>query len=89
MGLQLKNPLVPSASPLSAQIDTIREMEDAGASAVVMYSLFEEQINYEALELHYYTTQHAEWFPEALSYFPEPSEYHVGPEDYQLFNSLI
>ena len=82
MGLTLKNPLVPSSSPLSAEIDKIKAMEDAGASAVVLYSLFEEQINHEALELHYYTSYHNEWFPEALSFFPEPEEYHLGPEEY-------
>lgn len=82
MGLRLKNPLVPSASSLSSKIETIKAMEDAGASAIILYSLFEEQINFEALELHYYTTQHSEWFPEALSYFPEPEEYHLGPEEY-------
>ena len=82
MGLTLRNPLVPSSSPLSAEIDNMKAMEDAGASAVVLYSLFEEQINHEALELHYFTTYHYEWFPEALSYFPEPWDYHLGPEEY-------
>ncbi len=82
LGLSLKNPLVPSSSPLSADIDKIKVMEDQGASAVVLHSLFEEQINFEALEINYYTTQHAEWFPEALSYFPEPEKYHFGPEEY-------
>jgi dihydroorotate dehydrogenase (fumarate) len=82
LGLVLKNPLVPSSSPLSAQIDKIKAMEDAGASAVVLHSLFEEQIAHEALELNYYTTYHYEWFPEALSYFPESQEYHLGPEEY-------
>ncbi len=82
MGLLLKNPLVPSSSPLSADISKIKALEDAGASAIVLHSLFEEQINFEALELHYYTTQHAEWYPEALSYFPEPEKYHLEPEEY-------
>jgi dihydroorotate dehydrogenase (fumarate) len=82
LGLTLKNPLVPSSSPLCAQIDKIKAMEDAGASAVVLHSLFEEQITHEALELNYYTSYHYEWFPEALSYFPEPTDYHVGPEEY-------
>lgn len=82
LGLDLKNPLVPSSSPLSAQIDKVKAMEDAGASAVVLHSLFEEQITHEALELNYYTSYHYEWFPEALSYFPEPKDYHVGPEEY-------
>ena len=52
MGLKLKNPLVPSASPLSQTLDGIRRLEDAGAGAVVMYSLFEEQIDLESLSLH-------------------------------------
>ena len=82
LGLALKNPLVPSSSPLSAQIDKIKAMEDAGASAIVLHSLFEEQITHDALELNYYTTYHYEWYPEALSYFPEPKDYHVGPEEY-------
>jgi len=82
LGLALKNPLVPSSSPLSAQIDKIKAMEDAGASAVVLHSLFEEQITHDALELNYYTTYHYEWYPEALSYFPESKDYHVGPEEY-------
>ncbi|MEW5804843.1 MAG: dihydroorotate dehydrogenase-like protein [bacterium] len=82
LGLALKHPLVPSASPLSAQIDKIRAMEDAGAAAIVLHSLFEEQITHDTLELNYYTSYHYEWFPEALSYFPEPKEYHLGPEEY-------
>jgi dihydroorotate dehydrogenase (fumarate) len=57
LGLKLRTPLVPSASPLSQDIDQIRRMEDAGASAVVLYSLFEEQIRYERFELHWATYQ--------------------------------
>jgi dihydroorotate dehydrogenase (fumarate) len=82
MGLKLKNPLVPSASPLSRTLDGIKSMEDAGASAVVVYSLFEEQITHDAFELHYHTTTHGESFAEALSYFPEPHEYALGPDEY-------
>jgi len=82
MGLKLKNPLVPSASPLSRTIDSIKAMEDAGASAVVIYSLFEEQITHEALELHYHTIVHSESYAEALSYFPEPHEYTLEPDEY-------
>ena len=52
LGLKLKNPVVPSASPLSKELDAIKQMEDAGASAIVMYSLFEEQINLEAQEFN-------------------------------------
>ncbi len=82
MGIALKNPLVPSASPLSRTIDSIKAMEDAGASAVVIYSLFEEQITHEALELHYHTTAHSESYAEALSYFPESHEYTLEPDEY-------
>ncbi|MEW6382247.1 MAG: dihydroorotate dehydrogenase-like protein [bacterium] len=82
LGLTLKNPLVPSSSPLCADIGKIKALEDAGASAVVLHSLFEEQIIHDTLELNYYTSYHYEWFPEALSYFPEPKEYHLGPEEY-------
>jgi len=82
LGLRLRTPLVPSASPLSESIDNIKRMQDAGASAVVLYSLFEEQIRYERYELHLHTTQGTESYPEALSYFPDPDELYVGPEAY-------
>jgi dihydroorotate dehydrogenase (fumarate) len=82
MGLKLRTPLVVSASPLSESLENIKRMEDAGASAVVLYSLFEEQIRYERYELHWSTTQGTESYPEALSYFPEPNEFLVGPEAY-------
>jgi dihydroorotate dehydrogenase (fumarate) len=82
LGLELKSPLVISASPLSEQIDKIRELEDQGAAAVVLYSLFEEQIRLEEHELHHHTTLGTNSYAEALSYFPEPEEYRVGPEGY-------
>ncbi len=82
MGLKLKSPLVPSASPLSIDIDNIKQMEDAGAGAVVMDSLFEEQLRLERYELHHHLTQGTESYPEALTYFPEPSAFRVGPEEY-------
>jgi dihydroorotate dehydrogenase (fumarate) len=82
LGLRLRTPLVVSASPLSESIDNIKRMEDAGASAIVLYSLFEEQIRYERYELHWSTTQGTESYPEALSYFPDPHELCVGPEAY-------
>jgi len=82
MGLNLKNPLVAAASPLSYELAGIKRLEDAGAAAVVMYSLFEEQICKEAKELFYYTTQGTESFAESLSYFPEPAHYNAGPEEY-------
>ncbi len=82
MGLKLKNPLVPSSSPLMGKLDSVRAMEDAGASAVVLHSLFEEQIRHEAHELDHYLTRDAESFQEAMSYFPALGEYKLGPEEY-------
>jgi dihydroorotate dehydrogenase (fumarate) len=82
MGITLKNPIVPSASPLSESVDNIRQMEDAGAAAVVMYSLFEEQITLESHQLDHYLSYGVESFAEALSYYPEMETYKVGPDDY-------
>lgn len=82
LGLRLKSPLVPSASPLSEDLDNIKRMEDAGAAAVVLYSIFEEQIRMERYELHHHLEQGTESYPEALSYFPDPTELFVGAEDY-------
>src|ERR1043166_9305470 len=70
MGLRLKNPIVPSASPLSQTLDGIRRMEDAGAAAVVMYSLFEEQINLESLSLNDYLDRGTYSTAEALYFIP-------------------
>lgn len=82
LGLKLKNPLVASASPLSQTVDSVKRLEDAGASAVVCYSLFEEQITHEADELDHFLTVGAESHAEALSYFPEPDAFHLGPDEY-------
>lgn len=82
LGLDLKNPIVPSASPLSYSLDGMKRLEDAGAGAIVMYSLFEEQIAHEAAELDHYLNYGRESYAEALTYFPEPREYNVGPEEY-------
>jgi dihydroorotate dehydrogenase (fumarate) len=82
MGLELKNPLVPSSSPLSKKIDSVKMLEDAGASAIVVYSLFEEQITHEAGELDHYLTYGTESFAEALTYFPAKNDYFLGPEEY-------
>jgi len=82
LGLQLKNPLVASASPLSKKVDVVRRMEDAGIAAVVMYSLFEEQITHESQELHHYLERGAHSYSEALSYFPDLDTYNMGPEPY-------
>lgn len=82
LGLKLRTPLVPAASPLSEDISKIKEMEDAGASAVVLYSLFEEQLRRESAELAYNLEQGTFSTPEALTYFPEPEEFRLGPEEY-------
>lgn len=82
MGLKLSNPIVASASPLSEDIDNIRKMEDAGVSAVVLHSLFEEQINREGLELDRFLTQGTESYAESISYFPDLDNYKIGPDDY-------
>ncbi|MDZ7290864.1 MAG: dihydroorotate dehydrogenase-like protein [candidate division KSB1 bacterium] len=82
LGMKLKNPLVASASPLSRTIDNIRKLEDAGASAIVLFSLFEEEILHETRELDHFLTYGTESYAEALSYFPQPEEFYVGPEGY-------
>ena len=82
LGLKLKHPLVASASPLTKTVDGARRLEDAGVSAIVLHSLFEEQLEHETLELDYLTTQGTQSFAEALSYFPEPKEFNMGPEEY-------
>lgn len=82
LGLKLKHPLVPSASPLSKSLDRIRQLEDADAAAVVMYSLFEEQITQESHQLDHYLAMGTEAFSEALSYFPDFEHYNIGPEQY-------
>lgn len=83
LGLSLKNPFVPSASPLSYEVDSVKRMEDNGASAVVMYSLFEEQITKENLALDHYLETSGESYAEALSYFPSQQEYNnLHAEDY-------
>jgi len=82
LGLKLRSPLVVSASPLSEYIDNIKRMEDAGAAAVVLYSLFEEQLRQDRLEMHKNLQQGTESFAESLTYFPEPDEFKLGPEEY-------
>ena len=82
LGLTLKNPLVASASPLSKKVDTVRRLEDAGISAVVMYSLFEEQISHESHALDHFLSHGSESFAEALTYFPDLDHYNVGPDEY-------
>lgn len=82
MGMHLRTPLVASAGPLSEDIGNIRKLEDAGISAVVLYSLFEEQITKERHDLNRHLNAGTNSFAEALSYFPEPTQYRVGPEEY-------
>jgi dihydroorotate dehydrogenase (fumarate) len=82
LGMKLKNPLVVSASPLSENIENIRRMEEAGAAAVVMHSLFEEQITLESHELDCHLCAGAESYAESLTYFPELASYNLGPEAY-------
>ena len=82
LGMKLRTPLVPSASPLSQELDGIRRLEDAGASAVVLYSLFEEQLRQERFELDHHLTAGTESFAESLTYFPQPGEFRLGPEGY-------
>ena len=82
LGLKLKSPIVPSAGPLSSELSNLKQMEDAGAGAVVLYSLFEEQIEHEELELNYHTSVPAESYAEATSYLPDAFEFRRGPEEY-------
>ncbi len=82
LGLRLQNPLVASASPLSEEIGNLRRLEDAGAGAVVLHSLFEEQITVESHELDRALSSGAESFAESLSYFPDMTAYNLGPDGY-------
>lgn len=82
MGLALKNPLVASASPLSENVGNFKKLEDAGIAAVVMHSLFEEQLTHEALELDHHLNYGTDSYAESLSFFPDAAEYKVGPEEY-------
>jgi len=82
LGLRLKNPLVASASPLSKKVELVQRLEEAGAAAVVLYSLFEEQITHESRALDHYLTHGTESYAEALSYFPDLDRYNLEPESY-------
>ena len=82
LGLKLKNPLVASSSALSKKNQTVQKMEDTGISAVVMYSLFEEQITHDSLAFNYYMERGTERFAESLDYFPNLDKYNVGPDEY-------
>jgi dihydroorotate dehydrogenase (fumarate) len=82
LGLKLRNPLVVSASPLCEELDNLIAMEEAGAAAIVLHSLFEEQITLESLDLTRNLFRGAESFPEALTYLPDMADYNLGPEGY-------
>jgi dihydroorotate dehydrogenase (fumarate) len=82
LGLTLKNPIVVSSSPLSHHVDSIRRLEDVGAGAVVMYSLFEEQITFDSYYVDYYLTHGSDSYPESLTYLPEMQGYNVWPDEY-------
>jgi dihydroorotate dehydrogenase (fumarate) len=82
LGMELRSPLVASASPLTGHLSTLRRLEDAGAGAVVLPSLFEEQIEHEELHTDRVMETGAECFAEALSYFPDLDDYNTGPREY-------
>jgi pyruvate/2-oxoacid:ferredoxin oxidoreductase beta subunit len=82
LGLKLANPLVASASPISKKIDNVRKLEDAGIGAVVVYSLFEEQILHEEKERDHFLNRASNMHPEALDYFPDLGNYNLEPDQY-------
>lgn len=82
MGLKLAHPIVPSASPLTGNLDDIRRLEDAGASAIVLRSLFEEELEGESHLLDHYLEFGSDSFAEALDYYPEMDDYGIGPGHY-------
>ena len=82
LGFDLPHPLMPGASPFADDLDAVRRLEDAGASAIVMHSLFEEQITREEQGVVHNMQVHEDSFAEALSYFPAPDEYALGPDRY-------
>jgi dihydroorotate dehydrogenase (fumarate) len=82
LGMELRTPLVASASPLSETIESIRRLEDAGISAVVLHSIFEEQIVAEQYDLHTHMSHSAFSHPEALTYLPDPAEWKSGTDEY-------
>lgn len=82
LGMSLKNPIVVSSSPLSHSVTSIRHVEDAGAAAVVMYSLFEEQLGFDSYYIDFHLTQGTDSYAESISYFPDMQSYNIGPEEY-------
>jgi dihydroorotate dehydrogenase (fumarate) len=82
LGLELKNPIVASASPLTKKIESAKKLDEAGVGAIVMYSLFEEQIIHESLELDHFLTRGSNSSAEAMSYIPDTGMYAMGPGKY-------
>jgi dihydroorotate dehydrogenase (fumarate) len=82
LGIELRNPIVPSASPIGQRIETLRAVQDAGAAAIVLPSLFEEQIEHEEVQLHGVMEAFTEGYPEALTYLPDIGDYNTGVEPY-------
>jgi dihydroorotate dehydrogenase (fumarate) len=82
LGMKLKNPLVASPSPLSEKVENIKKLEQAGIAAVIMYSLFEEQIIHESLELDHFLNRGTETYAESLTYFPNIGKYTLAPDKY-------
>jgi dihydroorotate dehydrogenase (fumarate) len=82
LGMVLKNPIVASSSPLSHTVDSIRRLEDAGAAALVMYSLFEEQIGFDSYYVDHHLTAGIDSYAESISYFPDMQTYNIGPDAY-------
>lgn len=82
MGFDLRTPLVPSASPMTEKLDSIKVLEDNGASAVVLFSLFEEQIEQEDSSLDHFMEYGTDSYAESLDFFPKAHEFKAGPEEY-------
>jgi dihydroorotate dehydrogenase (fumarate) len=82
LGLNLRTPLVPSSSPLSDDLDNIKQLEDSGASAIVLHSIFEEQVRSEAEAVEHHMSHATDSLAEALTFFPKPAEFMAGPEEY-------
>ncbi len=82
LGLKLPHPIMPGASPMVDKIDLVKRMEDAGAAAIVMHSLFEEQLMREELATYHHIDVHSDSFAEAMTYLPRPDEFNLGPDQY-------
>ena len=82
LGLELRNPIVPSAGPYARSVDSAKALEEAGAAAIVAHSLFEEEVQHEELELAHYLEHGTESSPEAIDYFPDAADYQTGPKEY-------